>query len=192
MKLRTLFAGIFLALTLTVAQADEPQVYFSRSDPVARILAREIDAAQKTIHVLVYSLTDSALMDALVRAADRGVDVKVVLDKSQSEGNSSLADAMVTRLGEKRVQIRSGKGRGSMHEKMAIYDGLTVTLGSFNWTANARDNNWENLIVLRDARLAASCEREFQRIWASPAPKPPKSDSKGKAAPAAKPKPKKN
>lgn len=186
MKLRTLFAGIFLALTLAVAQADEPQVYFSRSDPVAKVLAREIDAAQKTIHVLIYSLTDSALMEALVRAADRGVDVKIVLDKSQSEGNSSLADTMITRLGEKRVQIRTGKGRGIMHEKMAIYDGLTVTLGSFNWTANARDNNWENLIVLRDARLAANCEREFQRVWASPPPKASKPDN----SPAPKPKPK--
>ncbi|MBI3885022.1 MAG: DUF1669 domain-containing protein [Opitutae bacterium] len=185
MKLRILFAGLVLALTLATARAEDPQVYFSRSDPVARILVREIDAAHQSIHLLIYSLTDDDLMNALVRAAARGVDVKIVMDKTQADGNSSLFDALVGKLGEKRVEIRSGKGRGVMHEKMAVYDGLTVTLGSFNWTDNARDNNWENLIVLRDARLAAACEREFQRVWTSPRPKEPKPDH------ASKPKPKK-
>lgn len=186
MKIRTLLTVVVFALSVAFVQAEEPKIYFSRSDPVAKVLMREIDASRKSVHVLVYSMTDSVLMDALVRASGRGVDVKVVLDKSQSEGNSSLASVLIEKLGEKRVQIRSGKGRGIMHHKMAIYDGLTVTLGSFNWTANARDNNWENLIVLRDARLAESCEREFQRVWASPAPKPSTPD----ADPKAKPKPK--
>lgn len=183
MKFRTLLAFATLALILATARAVEPQVFFSRSDPVAKILVREIDAAHKSIHLLIYALTDDGLADALVRASKRGVDVRIAMDRSQSEGNSSLADSLIEKLGKKNVVIRTGKGRGIMHEKMAIYDGLTVTLGSFNWTDSARDYNWENLIVLRDARMAETCEREFQRVWSSPEPK---SDNK----PEQKPKPK--
>ncbi len=169
--LRTLLLGVGLALVAVTAQAVDPQVYFSRTDPVAKIIIREIDSAQKSIHLLIYSLTDDDVADALVRASKRGVDVRIVMDKSQTAEKHSLNELLTQKLGAKRVIERTGKGRGIMHEKMAVYDGLTVSLGSYNWTDNARDNNWENLILLRDAALAARCEAEFQRVWTSPAPK---------------------
>jgi phosphatidylserine/phosphatidylglycerophosphate/cardiolipin synthase-like enzyme len=170
-KFRTRLVTAGLALLLASAHAVEPQVYFSRVDPVAKILTREIDAAQKSVHVLIYSLTDDDVANALVRAAGRGVDVRVVMDRSQTAEKHSLNEFLTKKLGAKRVIERTGKGRGIMHEKMAVYDGLTVTLGSYNWTDNARDSNWENLIILRDAQLASRCESEFQRVWSSPAPK---------------------
>jgi phosphatidylserine/phosphatidylglycerophosphate/cardiolipin synthase-like enzyme len=177
MKLRTLLLGAGFALFFVTAQAVDPQVYFSRTDPVAKVLTREIDAAQKSIHLLIYALTDDELAAALLRAAQRGVDVRIVIDRTQAAGSQSLDEQLVEKLGTKRVLYRTGKGRGVMHEKMAIYDGLTVSLGSYNWAENARDNNWENLILLRDAAVAARCEAEFQRVWTSPAPK----ESKPKA-----------
>jgi phosphatidylserine/phosphatidylglycerophosphate/cardiolipin synthase-like enzyme len=184
MKLRTLLLGVGVALWLVTAHAVEPQVYFSRTDPVAKVLAREIDAAQKSIHLLVYSLTDDDLAAALIRAGQRGVDVRIVIDRTQAAGKSSLDERLLEKLGPQRVLYRTGKGRGVMHEKMAIYDGLTVSLGSYNWTANARDNNWENLILLRDAAIAARCTAEFQRVWNSPAPKESKPKAKvGAVAP---------
>jgi phosphatidylserine/phosphatidylglycerophosphate/cardiolipin synthase-like enzyme len=171
MKLRTLLLGVGLALLLVSAYAADPQVYFSRTDKVAQVLQREIDAAQKSIHVLIYSLTDDNLAEALLRAAARGVDVRIVMDKTQAAGKQSLDERLLERLGPKRFIYRTGKGRGVMHEKMAIFDGLTVTLGSYNWTDNARDNNWENMILLRDAAIAARCTAEFHRVWNSPEPK---------------------
>lgn len=170
MNFRAFLLAAALALA-TTASAIEPQLYFSRSDPVAKILIREIDAAQKSIHLLIYSLTDDDVAKALIRAAKRNVDVRVVMDKSQSGGKSSLDEMLIAGLGATKVELRSGKGRGIMHEKMAVYDGLTVTLGSYNWTDGARDLNWENLILLRDAQLAAKCETEFQRVWSSPPPR---------------------
>jgi phosphatidylserine/phosphatidylglycerophosphate/cardiolipin synthase-like enzyme len=172
-KLRTLLLGIIIACSLGSVRAADPQIYFSRSDPVARILTGEIDTAQKSIHLLIYSLTDDDVARALIRAAQRGVDVRIVMDRSQSAEKHSLNDLLTEKLGPSRVVERTGKGRGIMHEKMAIYDGVTVTLGSYNWTDGARDYNWENLIVLRDAQLAAKCESEFRRVWSSPAPKIP-------------------
>ncbi|MDP1580799.1 MAG: phospholipase D-like domain-containing protein [Candidatus Didemnitutus sp.] len=170
MKLRTLFAGVVLSLLLVTAWAADPQIYFSRKDPVSQVLVREISAARKTIYVMMYSFTDAELADALVSASNRGVDVRIVFDRTQSSEKNSITTGLVEKLGSKKVVFRSGKGRGVMHQKMAIYDGLTVTLGSYNWTNNAKNNNWENLIVLRDAKIATECTQEFQRIWNSPAP----------------------
>lgn len=184
MKLRTLLAGVLLFCVLLTAQAADPEIYFSRSDPVAKIVAREIGAAKKSILVLMYSFTDAELASALVSAANRGVDVRLVFDRTQGEERNSVTDDLLAQLGPKRVVFRSGKGRGVMHQKMAIFDGLTVTLGSYNWTNNARLNNWENLIVVRDARVATECTQEFLRLWQMPEPKPraPKSGTEKKSA----------
>ena len=158
---------LFAALPFSAAAGTEPEVYFSRSDPVEQKIVREIDGTRKSIHLLIYSFTDEKLETALLRAAGRGVDVKIVFDKSQTQEKHSLADTMLAELGPKRVEFRTGRGRGIMHEKMAVYDGADVSLGSFNWTANARDNNWENIIFLHDLRLATACEHEFQRVWST-------------------------
>ena len=154
-----------LAALPFAAAGNEPELYFSRSDPVEQKIIREIDCARQSIHLLIYSFTDGKLAAALLRAVGRGVDVKIVFDKSQTQEKHSLADEMLQKLGAKRVEFRTGKGRGIMHEKMAVYDSAEVSLGSFNWTDNARDNNWENIIFFSDPRLATACEHEFQRVW---------------------------
>ena len=159
-------ALISLATAAAVRAGEE--LYFSRSDPVEKILIHEITCATKSIHLLMYSFTDDALAGALVQAQRRGVDVKIVFDRSQTFEKHSLANFVLEKLGSSRVEFRTGKGRGIMHEKMAIYDSADVSLGSFNWTDNARDNNWENLEIIHDAKIAATCEREFQRVWSSP------------------------
>lgn len=117
----------------------------------------------------VYAATDESLAKALVRSAERGLDVHIAIDCTQAAGTESVSDLLLEKFGPQRVVFRTGKGLGVMQEKMAIFDDLTVTLGRFNWTDNARDNNWENMIVIRDATLAARCLGEFQRVWNSPA-----------------------
>ncbi len=155
-----------LAISPSLSAAEE--LYFSRSDPVEKILVQEIDHSRKSIHLLMYSFTDDALASALINALHRGVDVKIVFDRSQTLEKRSLANFILEKLGPSHVEFRTGKGRGIMHEKMAVYDGADVSLGSFNWTDNARDNNWENLDVIHDSKIAAACEQEFKRVWASP------------------------
>jgi phosphatidylserine/phosphatidylglycerophosphate/cardiolipin synthase-like enzyme len=169
-KLLRLLPLLALGSAFAISPRD-PEIYFSRSDPVEQVIVRQIDGAKKSIHMLMYAFTDDKFSAALLRAARRGVDVKIVFDKSQTEEKHSLGDDLLEKLGPTRVEFRTGKGRGIMHEKMAIYDGTEVSLGSFNWTDNARDNNWENIIFLHDPQLALACEREFQRVWSSKEPK---------------------
>jgi phosphatidylserine/phosphatidylglycerophosphate/cardiolipin synthase-like enzyme len=42
------------------------------------------DSAEKYIHLAIYSLTKDEFAEALIRAKDRGVEVKVLIDKSQA------------------------------------------------------------------------------------------------------------
>jgi hypothetical protein len=60
-------------------------------------LIDDIDEAKHTIHAALYTLEDEAVADALIRARDRGVDVRVVADADNEDasGFQRLADAQL-------------------------------------------------------------------------------------------------
>ena len=67
------------------------------------------------------------------------------------------------------------------HNKVMVIDGATVITGSFNFTAAAEHHNAENLLVIRDAELAAKYESNWTLHRQHSTPYPAAS---GAAAPA--------
>jgi phosphatidylserine/phosphatidylglycerophosphate/cardiolipin synthase-like enzyme len=48
------------------------------------------------------------------------------------------------------------------HNKIMVIDDRTVLTGSFNFTKAAEDKNAENLLIIRDVKVAAGFERNWQ------------------------------
>ncbi len=151
---------LLLLLFLPSCQAQEPpktpqslppiEVYFSPKGGCTEAVVKEIDAAKKTILVQAYSFTSAPIAKSLVDAHKRGVDVRVVLDKSQRGEKYSSAD-FVQHAG---IPIWIDAKHQIAHNKIMILDGATVITGSFNFTKNAEQNNAENLLVIRSPELA--------------------------------------
>lgn len=155
-----------------LAGATQLRVYFSPRGGCQDAIEEEIDEAKKYIHVAVYAFTNRFLAQALVRAAQRGVDVKVVLDgKFDEESEYSKGDYLKRKgIAVKGVKAWTRRGlrivEGLMHHKFAVIDGQVVVTGSYNWTATAEAANYENLLIFKEAPdLARSYEEEFQRLW---------------------------
>jgi phosphatidylserine/phosphatidylglycerophosphate/cardiolipin synthase-like enzyme len=121
-------------------------VYFSPDGGATEALVREIDAAQRHILVQAYGFTSAPIAKALTDAHQRGVDVRVVLDKSnetaQYTGATFLLNAGIPVLIDARHAIA--------HNKVMVIDGATVVTGSFNFTKAAEARNAENLLILKD------------------------------------------
>jgi phosphatidylserine/phosphatidylglycerophosphate/cardiolipin synthase-like enzyme len=135
-------------------------VYFSPRGGGEKQVIRWIDRANSTVHVLIYSFTDDAIGDAVLRAYQRGVEVKIVLEKTQVSKYSEY-----WRLRAAGVPARNDTNPSLMHDKVAVIDGSIVLTGSFNWSDAAENDNNENLVVLRGSNLAREYENEFQKIW---------------------------
>ena len=101
-------------------------------------------------------------------AHKRGVKIRIVRDKTQS-ANKDDENAYLRKSGIP-VEIRSGRGRGIIHDKFAIFDGKEVLTGSYNWTGNAESNNWENALFTDETKVVDAYEKEFEKIWESQAP----------------------
>jgi len=137
------------------------EVHFSPKGGCADTIIYWIGRANQSVHVLMYIFTLQNVAEALISAHDRGVEVKMVFDKSQG---SSYSQYVILKAAG--IEVRNDTNpNGIMHNKVAIIDYKIVITGSFNWTNSAENNNNENLIVIHSADVASRYEFEFQRIW---------------------------
>ena len=122
-----------------------------------------IEQSKEYIDVSVYSINNKKLVDALIRAHRRGIRLRVLTDKVQAAGKSSKIWDLIAAG----VPLRVHTHKRIMHTKVAIYDGKSVSSGSFNWTEPAVHKNEEVCdIFVDDPQYTAQHQKLFDQRWA--------------------------
>lgn len=149
--------GVYFSLGTT------PMTNDPRFDCAGAIISL-FNQAKNTVHVAIYSLTEPNIVNAMISANKRGVNIEVIADATESKNRNQAL--MIKKLVSSRINVRlTVRQKALMHNKVGIFDGQTVCTGSFNWTANAEKNNDENLLVIDGQDLASDYEQYvFQRI----------------------------
>ncbi len=156
------YAVLYAGHPVTLPATGELEVAFSPHGGCTALVVKVIDSAKSSIRVLAYSFTSAPIARALVAAHKRGVDVKVVVDKSQKSARYTSA----TFLANARIPVRIDFKHAIAHNKVIIVDGRTVEQGSFNYTRAAENSNAENVLVNWDnPRLAEVYSRDWERHW---------------------------
>jgi len=145
--------GILLSIGIALsfskgleAQSASPdiRVYFSPHGGCTEAVVRAVNAAQRQVLVEAYSFTSEPIAVALIEAEKRGVDVEVILDRSQEQARGSDADL----ISESGIPTFIDSAYRIAHDKVMIIDGNKVITGSFNFTKSAEEYNAENLLVI--------------------------------------------
>jgi phosphatidylserine/phosphatidylglycerophosphate/cardiolipin synthase-like enzyme len=147
------------ALHLGAAQVE---VYFAPEDDAAGRLVALIAGAEESVYFMAYSFTDD-IAAALIAAAERGLEVRGVLDRGQVASNTGGEYANLRQAG---IDVRLDGEPGNLHSKLMIIDGRIVVTGSYNFSRNAAERNDENVLFIWDAALAAQYTQEFETVWA--------------------------
>jgi phosphatidylserine/phosphatidylglycerophosphate/cardiolipin synthase-like enzyme len=137
------------------------EVAFSPGGGATELVVKTISEARQSIRVAAYSFTSKPIAQALLEAHKRGIDVRVVLDKSNATARYSSA----TFLANVGIPTRINHRYAIMHDKFMVVDGDRVETGSFNFTASAEAKNAENVLVLRDPAVAQRYGKEWERLW---------------------------
>lgn len=147
--------------TLVTAQGTI-EVAFSPNNGVTETVVKAIGEAQHTILVSAYSFTSKDIAEALLEAKKRGVNVKIILDKSQISQKYSSATFFTNQGFDLHIDVK----HAIYHDKVMIIDDKTVITGSFNFTKAAETKNAENLLVLRDnPELAKLYTQDWWYNW---------------------------
>ena len=132
-------------------------VVFSPKGGCTKVIVDEIALAKKSIFVQAYSFTSKPLATALAEAKARGVNVRVILDRSQ-EGNEW---SVLGYLKSHKVPVLIDSKHPIAHNKIMIIDDGVVITGSFNFTKQAEEGNAENLVILRSEQAV----NEYWTNW---------------------------
>ncbi|MGH8065247.1 MAG: phospholipase D family protein [Candidatus Entotheonellia bacterium] len=136
-------------------------VYFSPNGGATDAILEGIRGAKRTILVQAYLLYSTRLAGALVRAHQRGVQVHVLLDATAQPHHPPVS--AVARLVAVGIAVSLDAQHAWAHDKVMILDGEVVLTGSYNWTVAAEKTNGENLLVIRDPRLAGLYTENWRR-----------------------------
>lgn len=137
-------------------------VYFAPSPHVATAIVKAIDASEHEVLVQAYGFTHNAIAQALVRAHQRGVTVRVLLDRKSQNANRYVVDLLT----DADIAVREDGKHAIAHNKVMVIDQGTVITGSFNFTHSAATRNAENYLVLKSADLAEQYRLQWQKHWA--------------------------
>ena len=156
---------IFCLFLLSISACGHDVSYefgFSPNGKSLQIVLHGIAEAKKSILVAAYSFTSKPVSEALLEAHKRGVKVSVVAD---SKANSSQYTA-VNFLANHGVSVRLNDKYAIMHHKFIVIDGISVQLGSFNYSAGAVDKNAENVLLIKNIPdIASGYTKEWNRLW---------------------------
>lgn len=108
------------------------------------------------------------LLDELIAAKARGVDVRVVLDRDR-ETDPYMSTVINTKakryLEDHGVECRFDKEDVLLHSKYLILDEKLCVLGSHNWSAGSYSEFDDLSFVVESPEMAAALVARFEQLW---------------------------
>jgi len=148
---------------LDASQSSIVSTCFTPAQACADLIVGALDHARSEIRVQAYGFTSFPILSAIVSARQRGVDVSVILDKSDARptfGNRISGAEFVARA---EVPVFIDYQPKIAHNKVIIIDRHMVVTGSYNFTASAERKNAENITFVDSAKVAG----QFLANWES-------------------------
>lgn len=141
------------------------EAVFARARSIAGVIENLMASSQTSIDAALHRLNSQRLARALVDARERGVDIRLVIDRSKYE--KSQATRKLLSACDLPFRLACGRdGTGSkMHHKFALLDHRLVITGSYNWTFASESRNHENILLLRERGLVDTFRQEFEALW---------------------------
>jgi len=136
------------------------EVYFSPGDDCEEAILKELMKAKESIHSALFSFTSPRIASYLIHKYAENIEVKGIMEKDQDGPFSQYQH-----FKKLRMDVKWDGNFYLMHHKFFIIDKKVVITGSFNPTRHAREQNRENLLIIRSSAIAEEYEEEFARMW---------------------------
>lgn len=155
-----------------VASQPIVEAYFSPKDHVDTKLISLIEQETSSIKAAVYCLTHRGIINALIEAKKRGVEVELIIDPFTVKARAPLRKMSQSGLSiyvwdpQQKQMTDHGKLRTPlMHNKFCVFSKLGVVwTGSFNFTSEGALSNQENVVLIHDSSQVAPFEQQFENM----------------------------
>lgn len=139
------------------------QNYFCPEDHCAERVKEELKKANNSIYFMVFSFTHDGIANILLLKQLDGLTIKGVMEARQVTKYSQFV-----RLEYQGIDVIKDKNKQNMHHKVFVIDEETVITGSFNPTDGGDRRNDENILIIKDKRIAKLFVEEFRNVYDKP------------------------
>ncbi|MDA8226544.1 MAG: phosphatidylserine/phosphatidylglycerophosphate/cardiolipin synthase family protein [Desulfitobacterium hafniense] len=152
-------------LTLNVPKSTslpDDNIILATNANVKQQIVEKINGSTQTIWLELSELTEQDTVQALMDAADKGRDVRIILDYI----NASSTPGVIENLKSKGIQIRYYKDR-PLGVNLGIFDGKTFILSNSGWTRYTFLINHESSITVPSPAATAKVVEIYDKDWNS-------------------------
>lgn len=140
-----------------------------RSGGIDEVIAEDLSFAQVQIDIAAFDLDSEPIIEALIAARKRDVNVRVVVDDEHTP------EATINRLRRNGMTVVGDSRSGLMHNKFILIDGRFLWTGSMNFSSNGVFCNNNNIVRIDSPRLVSNYlaemdEMYFERIFGPTSP----------------------
>jgi cardiolipin synthase A/B len=128
-------------------------------DDTKKPIVDAIEAAKKSIQIKMFVFSDPDLINAVIAAKKRGIDIQVMLNPARRSGEEENSDTR-KQLEAAGITVKDSNPKfGLTHEKSMVIDGETAFIKSLNWAT-------KNLTVTRDYAITTNHKHEVDEVVA--------------------------
>ncbi len=172
--MRRLFGIILLLLFVGAVYSYPADVIPISNREYVPALHQALQSAQKTIKIFMFSAryypqykndANSLILNAIIDARKRGVDVEVILDASNWNRSNTLDNkAFADTLKKAGVKVYFDPPDVTSHDKLIIVDSYITIVGSTNWSYYALERNNEASVLIYSPEVAEYFEKYFEKV----------------------------
>jgi len=133
-----------------------------------------LKGAEKSIKIFMFSAryypqykndANSLILNDIIEAAQRGVDVEVILDASNWNRSNTLDNkAFADTLRKFGIKVYFDPPDVTSHDKLIIVDGKITIVGSTNWSYYALERNNEASVLIYSEEVADYFTKYFEKV----------------------------
>jgi phosphatidylserine/phosphatidylglycerophosphate/cardiolipin synthase-like enzyme len=148
-----------LAASAPASRAADVAACFTPAENCLDRILTSIGSARRQIRMQAYEFTSRPILAALVAAARRGVDVRLIVDRTAARDAGGRAQEAAAAG----LPVYVDQPPGIAHTKAIVIDTRLVIGGSYNYTRAAEEANVEDVTFITAPEIAAA----FLRNWDS-------------------------
>ncbi|MGH6869170.1 MAG: phospholipase D-like domain-containing protein [Methylocella sp.] len=143
-----------------------PDIHYAPVENLEQADVALIDRAEQNIDMAAYVLTDRSVMRALIRAARRGVKIRIYMDGGRI-GEREPTPLFRKLVATPEIDVRFKRARSPyMHLKSYQIDGRWLRTGAANFSESGLRQQDNDLLIIESQAAAEVFKRRFEAIFA--------------------------
>ncbi len=129
------------------------------------IVIEALKMAKHSVVIAVAWINFNEYGSTINELLQNGVNIRIVVNDDVKNAKYAGLIGNLQNNGLQYKMIHMPKNSNYMHHKFCVIDKTMCMMGSFNWTKNANENNFEDLSISHDRALVEGYVSQFETIW---------------------------